>query len=161
MTTTAEHTRTAGGSDDASTVVCSLEITGMTCASCVGRIEKSLNKVGGVNNAQVNLATEVATVTYDPNRVDLDELIGVVTAAGYGATPKQETKAGGPAAPATATGGDDTAERDRELNRMKRTWQIALATGLGLMGLMYWPIYIDTMDWLMPAIFVVATVVQY
>jgi len=88
MTTTAEHTQDTGRSDDTAAVVCSLEITGMTCASCVGRVEKSLNKVGGVNNAQVNLATEVATVTYDPNTVDLDELIGVVTAAGYGATPK-------------------------------------------------------------------------
>ena len=62
----------------------------MTCASCVRRIEKSLTKVDGVAGAQVNLATEVATVTYDPQTVALDELIGVVTAAGYGATPKQE-----------------------------------------------------------------------
>ena len=44
---------------------------------------------------------------------------------------------------------------------MKRKWQIALATGLGLMVLMYVPLYIDTMDWLMPAIFVVATAVQW
>ena len=44
---------------------------------------------------------------------------------------------------------------------MKRKWQVALTTGLGLMGLMYVPLYIDTMDWLMPAIFVVATVVQF
>ena len=44
---------------------------------------------------------------------------------------------------------------------MKRKWQVALATGLGLMALMYVPLYIDTMDWLMPAIFVVATVVQF
>ncbi|CCG02304.1 heavy metal translocating P-type ATPase [Blastococcus saxobsidens] len=161
MTTTAEPTQTAGYSDDAPTVVRHLEITGMTCASCIGRIEKSLNKVDGVAVAQVNLATDVATVTYDPNTVDLDELIGAVTAAGYGATPRQETKAVGPAAPTTATGGDDTAERDRELNRIKRKWQIALATGLGLMGLMYVPLYLDTIDWLMPAIFVVATVIQY
>jgi P-type Cu+ transporter len=163
MTTTAEHTQTAGYSDDAATVVCNLEITGMTCASCVRRIEKSLNKVDGVAGAQVNLATEVATVTYDPNTVGLDELIGAVTTAGYGATPRQETsKSTGPSAPAAATsGGEDTAERDRELSRMKRTWQVALAAGLGLMVLMYVPLYIDTMDWLMPAIFVVATVVQF
>jgi Cu+-exporting ATPase len=44
---------------------------------------------------------------------------------------------------------------------MKRKWQVALATGLALMGLMYVPLYIDTMDWLMPAIFVVASVVQF
>jgi thioredoxin reductase (NADPH) len=56
MTTTAEPTRTAGHSDDAPTVVCHLEITGMTCASGVRRIEKILNKVDGVAGAQVNLA---------------------------------------------------------------------------------------------------------
>jgi Cu+-exporting ATPase len=162
MTTTAEHTQTAGYSDDAPTVVCNLEITGMTCASCVRRIEKSLNKVDGVAGAQVNLATDVATVTYDPNTVALDELIGAVTAAGYGATPKQELKDSGPTASAAATGSvNDTVERDRELHRMKRKWQIALAAGLGLMGVMYVPLYIDTMDWLMPTIFIVATVVQY
>ena len=44
---------------------------------------------------------------------------------------------------------------------MKVKWQTALATGLGLMALMYVPLYIDTMDWLMPVIFVVATAVQW
>jgi Cu+-exporting ATPase len=163
MTTTAEHIQGTGHSDDTAAVVCNLEITGMTCASCVRRIEKSLNKVDGVTGAQVNLATEVATVTYDPEAVGLDELIDAVTAAGYGATPRQETnRSTGPGAAAAATRDvEDASDRDRELNRMKRTWQVALATGLGLMGLMYVPLYIDTMDWLMPTIFVVATVVQY
>jgi Cu+-exporting ATPase len=160
MTSTAEHTTDTGHSGDTA-VVCKLEITGMTCASCVRHIEKSLNKLDGVAGAQVNLATEVATVTYDPNTTALDELIWAVTAAGYGATPRQEKDKEAPGASAAAIRGDDTAERDRELHRMKRKWQIALATGLGLMGVMYIPLYIDTMDWLMPAIFVVATVVQY
>jgi Cu+-exporting ATPase len=44
---------------------CTLDITGMTCASCVRRVEKALGKVPGVSAAQVNLATEAATVTYD------------------------------------------------------------------------------------------------
>jgi Cu+-exporting ATPase len=162
MTSTAEHATDTGPVAEPAAVVCSLEITGMTCASCVRRIEKSLNKLDGVAGAQVNLATEVATVTYDPDSIDLDELIGAVTAAGYGATARQERKNDtGPGASVTSELGDSTAERDRELHRMKRKWQIALATGLGLMGVMYIPLYIDTMDWLMPAIFVVATVVQY
>jgi len=42
----------------------SLTIDGMTCASCVGRVEKALNGVEGVMEAQVNLATERATVTF-------------------------------------------------------------------------------------------------
>ena len=59
-----------------------LPIEGMTCASCVRRIEKSLNKVDGVEIAQVNLATEVATVTYDSSAVGLDELVGAMGASG-------------------------------------------------------------------------------
>jgi heavy metal translocating P-type ATPase len=42
----------------------SLSIEGMSCASCVGRVERALNAVDGVKSAQVNLATERATVTY-------------------------------------------------------------------------------------------------
>jgi len=44
---------------------CTLDIGGMTCASCVRRVEKALTKVAGVASAQVNLATEVVTVKYD------------------------------------------------------------------------------------------------
>ena len=43
-----------------------LDIGGMTCASCVARVERSLKKVPGVAGAAVNLATERATVSYDP-----------------------------------------------------------------------------------------------
>jgi P-type Cu+ transporter len=62
-----------------------LELEGMTCASCVSRIERKLNKLGGVE-ATVNFATEQATVRYDAP-VTVDELVGAVEAAGYGARP--------------------------------------------------------------------------
>ena len=39
-----------------------LDITGMTCASCAGRVEKALRKLPGVQAANINLATEVATI---------------------------------------------------------------------------------------------------
>ncbi len=143
------------------TETCTLEIGGMTCASCVGRIEKALLKLDGVADARVNLATEVASITYAPELIALDQLTQAVTKAGYTAAPrrKAEKKAAEPL-PATSET-DDGDDRDRALSRMKRKWQVALATGLGLMGLMYVPLYIDTMDWLMPAIFVVASVVQF
>ncbi len=57
----------------------SIKITGMTCAACAARIEKSLSKIAGVESANVNLATERATVSYDENLVDrtrFDEIIG-------------------------------------------------------------------------------------
>ena len=46
-----------------------LPITGMTCASCVARTERAIGKVEGVDTAAVNLATEKATVTLDPDAV--------------------------------------------------------------------------------------------
>lgn len=141
---------------ETATKVCTLDIGGMTCASCVGRIEKALLKLDGVADARVNLATEVASITYQPERIQLDALTAAVTKAGYTATPRHA----GSDAPVAPTS-DGAGERDHELSRMKRKWQVALTTGLALMGLMYVPLYIDTMDWLMPAIFVVATVVQF
>jgi Cu+-exporting ATPase len=58
----------------------------MTCASCAARIEKKLNRVGGVD-ASVNYATETAVVTYDPAATSLADLVGVVECIGYHASP--------------------------------------------------------------------------
>src|SRR5207244_1256646 len=58
----------------------------MTCAACASRIERKLNKLEGVE-ATVNFATEQAAVAYDAERVELDDLIAAVAAAGYRATP--------------------------------------------------------------------------
>jgi P-type Cu+ transporter len=70
-----------------------LKIDGMTCASCVGRVEKALAKVAGVEQAQVNLATEMATVTGDASKVALVEAIA---AAGYQVpTTQQRYQVGG------------------------------------------------------------------
>ena len=56
----------------------------MTCASCVRRVEKALGKATGVASANVNLATEKATVSYDPAVANLDSLRAAVEKAGYG-----------------------------------------------------------------------------
>jgi P-type Cu+ transporter len=60
-------------------------VAGMTCASCAGRVERSLNELDGVT-ATVNYATERAAVDYDPVAVRPEELTGAVEAAGYAAT---------------------------------------------------------------------------
>jgi len=62
-----------------------LEIDGMTCASCVSRVEKALAKVPGVTRASVNLATERATIDAAPD-VSASRLAEAVQQAGYGAT---------------------------------------------------------------------------
>ena len=66
-----------------------LDLEGMTCASCVARIERKLNKVDGVE-ATVNFATEQATVRHDPS-VSVGELVRVVEAAGYHASPATDS----------------------------------------------------------------------
>lgn len=60
-----------------------LKVEGVSCASCVRRIEQALSQVPGVARANVNFATEKATVVYDPARVTPRELIEAVSAAGY------------------------------------------------------------------------------
>src|SRR5438552_18636170 len=65
-----------------------LAIEGMTCASCAMRIEKGLKKVPGVIDANVNLATEQATVTYYPTHTGLEQMVQKVEAVGYKATPQ-------------------------------------------------------------------------
>jgi P-type Cu+ transporter len=85
--------------------VVELPITGMTCASCANRIERKLNKLDGVS-ASVNYATERATVDFDPDAVEADELVSAVRAAGYDAVlptaPSAADAAGPPADAADA-----------------------------------------------------------
>jgi Cu+-exporting ATPase len=76
--------------DTPTTQTAELAVTGMTCASCVMRVERKLRKTPGVADAAVNLATERATVTYDPSQADPDVLVKAVESAGYGATIRQE-----------------------------------------------------------------------
>jgi Cu+-exporting ATPase len=61
-----------------------LPVTGMTCASCVRRVEKALAKLPGVHEVQVNLATEQASVRFDPASVAPQQLQAAVEQAGYG-----------------------------------------------------------------------------
>ncbi|HQU90875.1 MAG TPA: heavy metal translocating P-type ATPase [Pyrinomonadaceae bacterium] len=64
-----------------------MPITGMTCAACANRIEKTLAKQPGVNHASVNFATETATVNFDPAATNVDSLVETVRGAGYDAHP--------------------------------------------------------------------------
>ena len=61
----------------------SFPVEGMTCASCVNRITRFLGKVDGVDAAHVNLASESATVRFDPARAGVADLAAAVEAAGY------------------------------------------------------------------------------
>src|SRR3954466_1693088 len=84
----------------AATAKTAFGVEGMTCASCVGRVERALAKVPGVAEAHVNLATSRADVRFDPALADEEKLFAGVREAGYGAVPWKE---GG-----TPTGSDET-----------------------------------------------------
>ena len=90
-----------------------LQVGGMTCASCVGRVERALKKVPGVQNAVVNLATERASVQLQGS-VDVSSLIAAIEKAGYEAQPVLHNVA--------ATGEDAAAQRQaQERESLKRS----------------------------------------
>ncbi|MCP1424358.1 Cu+-exporting ATPase [Paenibacillus xylanexedens] len=69
---------------DAPGLKTTLHITGMTCAACSTRVEKGLSRMEGVQQANVNLAIEQATVSYDPKTTNVNALRDKVEALGYG-----------------------------------------------------------------------------
>ena len=68
----------------------SFQIEGMSCASCVGRVEKALLAVSGVDTASINLATETAQVSYD-DTVDATDLTNTLADVGYPAVVEEVT----------------------------------------------------------------------
>jgi copper ion binding protein len=60
-----------------------IKISGMSCEHCVARVEKSLENLEGVEEVQVDIKTEKATVKYDPEKLKIAELDAAVEKAGY------------------------------------------------------------------------------
>ena len=115
-----------------------LHITGMTCAACSGRIEKALNKLPGVN-ATVNLATEIAHVSFSPGST-VEDLISAVAGAGYGASEISDTSRA-----------EEKARRLAAYNAELRMFWIAAALSLPLllqMAPMLWESGAELPRWL-------------
>jgi Au+-exporting ATPase len=100
------------------TAMIELAIEGMTCASCVGRVERALRAVPGVAEASVNLATERATVK---GSADVATLIQAVAEAGYTARKVDRS---------AAANAEAEAQKDQELSILSR--DLTIATGLTL-----------------------------
>src|SRR6185437_12137337 len=122
-----------------------LPIEGMTCASCVRRVERSLAKVAGVSEANVNLATEQARVMFDAALVDLDQL------------PEPQTSDDADHADPVD---ERDAQRQHELDDLKRKSLISLTVGLAMMVLMYLPLNVSMMT-LGPFLLIAATIIQF
>ncbi len=151
---------TVAAPDSPSTNAVTFPVTGMTCASCVRRVEKALGKVDGVQAASVNLATEKATVVFDPEVASVGRMRAAVEKAGYalGEQPA-ELPITLPDQPASVEDAHDL-ERQREVDDLKRKWTLSLGAGLAMMALMYLPLNIS-MDVLAPLLLIVATLVQF
>ena len=126
-----------------------LPISGMTCASCVNRIERFVNRVEGVADATVNLATERARVTFDPATTSVSAITAAVEAAGYEVA----------TAPAAGAADDGTITGDADLRALGLRALVSLAIGLAMMALMFLPLGIP-MQLLAPALLVAAAFVQ-
>lgn len=124
-----------------------LQIGGMTCASCAGRVERALNKVPGVQRVSVNLANERAHVEL-LGQPDSTPLIAAVTHAGYSASLPQA----GPADPA-----------DAQRHLRKERWAVALAVLLALPLVLPMLVQPFGIHWMLPAWaqFALATPVQF
>jgi Cu+-exporting ATPase len=116
--------------------VVSFPVEGMTCASCVNRITRFLNKVEGVAEANVNLASESATIRFDPASVTVADLVAAVDAAGYVARVEQAASADHEVDVAEAA--EARTERDeasaRHVAALRRRLVIAAVLTLPLLG---------------------------
>src|SRR4026209_633549 len=62
---------------------CTIPVSGMTCAACSGRVQRTLERTEGVASANVNLMTAAATVAYDPAATSPARLVEAIHASGY------------------------------------------------------------------------------
>lgn len=135
----------------------SIPVGGMTCAACAGRIEKVLNKTDGIVKASVNLATEKATVEYDPGTIRLSAVRQAIEKAGYQALNIDKTNAAD----------QDKLRKEKEIRSLWRRFFVAAGFGLPLlylaMGSMIWwlhfpiPAFLSMMQY--PLVFALAQIV--
>src|SRR3989338_1733435 len=102
----------------------SFAIRGMHCASCVRVLERSLGKVDGVSSAVVNLATEKASIEYDPKIVSDDNLSSAVSKVGYEAVLKDKSE----------NEDEEAREKENTLRQLRNKVIISLISG----GLILW-----------------------
>jgi P-type Cu+ transporter len=137
-----------------------LPIEGMTCASCVNRIERFLRKTPGVEDATVNLATEMATIRYLPDLADRADLVGAVESAGYDVRAQPDRIASAPPLSLVEELASEDVARDREARALLREAVASIAVALAIMVAMFVPqtrVPMETINWVA---LVPATIVQ-
>src|SRR3954451_7146213 len=146
--------------DTAPTAELTLPVEGMTCASCVNRIERFLRKTPGVEAATVNLATETETVRRMPTVADLAALVGAIEAPGYDVRtrPAPAGRDTDGASIAEEMSADDL-ERERDAHGLLVAASVSIAVAIGIMVLMFAPTGLE-MTQLNRLVLIPATFVQ-
>ncbi len=119
-----------------------LVIEGMTCASCVNFVERTLKKAPGVQSAQVNLATEKATVAFTPGLANRASLKAAIEAAGYQVAEAAPPVTSQTIAPGEVTDEELDARRALAYQHLKRRFWVAAGLAAVIMPLsmlMLWP----------------------
>ena len=101
---------------------CTLDVTGMDCASCVAHVDKAARALPGVRGAQVNLARGRAVVEFDPGQVRPDQIASAITRAGYPSTPQAPQRDAAQA----------EAQRERHQREHARQWFRRAMLGIAL-----------------------------
>ncbi|MGG0299586.1 heavy metal translocating P-type ATPase [Bacillus albus] len=99
-------------------------VSGMTCAACANRVEKRLNKLEGVNGATVNFALESATVDFNPDEINVNEMKSAITKLGYKLEVKSDEQDG------------STDHRLQEIERQKKKFIISFILSFPLLWAM-------------------------
>lgn len=131
-----------------SPVTIELGVTGMTCTSCSGRVQRKLNKLDGVE-ASVNFATETAQVSFDPAGVTSTQLIDVIRGAGYDAfILADEAQGGVDNAPETAVDATEAA-RDHHAEELKNRLVYSAVLAIPVFAMSMIPaLQFDNWQWL-------------
>jgi P-type Cu+ transporter len=101
-----------------------IPVSGMTCAACSGRVQRTLEKTAGVASASVNLLTNSATVDYDPAVTSPDRLVEAIRETGYGAELKTEIE------PVEDLFAAQDESRDRESAELRRKFQVSIVAAV-------------------------------
>ena len=125
MSQTANQAGTAPPGAAQTNTALQFDIRGMTCASCVARVEKALRGVPGVDDASVNLATEKARV--QGAAIDVQALLAAIDRAGYEALVIDPARQAGP-----TDAGAGPGAREQAASRWPAWWPVALAALLSL-----------------------------
>ena len=149
-----------GAAARAATVDIELPIAGMTCASCVHRIERFLTRSAGVEAASVNLATEIATIRYLPEVTGRAELARTIEAAGYDLKPPPTEAETAAARTLRAAADADRHRRATEARALLVEGLVALAVAVPIVVLMFWPQTVVPMETVNRLVILPATAVQ-